>query len=173
MQEVLDEGIADYVGIGPIHATQTKKDHNPVLGSRGCRDILAMLEDSPIKAVAIGGLNEATTPNLLSQSPAYIEKTKIYRYLDGVAVVSAIAASPKPREAAERLRKLLKDRQPTYPQESQAASTSAESMVQAACELLKQLKTTDPLVVQHITNQVSPFLCTELAIWSYPLISVM
>jgi len=57
MQAVIDEGVADYVGIGPCFGTQTKKNLNPIMGPRGVRDVLEVLGDSPIKAVIIGECN--------------------------------------------------------------------------------------------------------------------
>ena len=54
LQTVLDEGVADYVGIGPCFGTQTKKNLNPIMGPRGVRDVLEVLGDSPVKAVIIG-----------------------------------------------------------------------------------------------------------------------
>lgn len=54
LQTVLDEGVADYVGIGPCFGTQTKKNLNPLMGPRGVRDVLEVLGDSPVKAVIIG-----------------------------------------------------------------------------------------------------------------------
>lgn len=154
LREVLNEGVADYIGIGPVHATQTKKDHNPALGSRGTRDILALLEDSPVRSVAIGGLNETTIPNLLAQSPAFVEKTSQYRTLDGIAFVSVVAASNKPAEAVDRLSRIIKS-QPRYSAISEGFSSevSKESLVAGICSLLQKLRDTDPLIIQNITNR--------------------
>jgi thiamine-phosphate diphosphorylase/hydroxyethylthiazole kinase len=55
LREVLEQGVADYVGIGPCYGTQTKKDLNPVVGTRGVRAILEVLGESEVKAVVIGG----------------------------------------------------------------------------------------------------------------------
>lgn len=51
---VLDEGVADYVGVGPCFGTETKKNLNPIMGPRGVRDILEVLGESEVKAVVIG-----------------------------------------------------------------------------------------------------------------------
>ena len=45
---------ADYVGIGPIWNTSTKKDIKNVLGVRGVGRILDALDGSRVKAVGIG-----------------------------------------------------------------------------------------------------------------------
>lgn len=155
LQEVLSQQVADYVGIGPTHATSTKKDHNPALGVRGTRDILALLEDSPIKTVAIGGLNATTIPNLLAQSPAYIDKTGKYRKLDGVAVVSAIAASTTPGKAAAELAGLMRQQAVEYTYPSKDALTDVASLTAKVGEHLSKLRKSSPSIVQHITNRES------------------
>jgi hypothetical protein len=45
---------ADYVGIGAVWATQTKKLTEPVVGVRGVGAMLQVLDGTDIKAVAIG-----------------------------------------------------------------------------------------------------------------------
>lgn len=48
---------ADYVGIGPVYMTSTKKVANPPLGPRNLGDILEVLENTTVKSVAIGTLH--------------------------------------------------------------------------------------------------------------------
>jgi thiamine-phosphate diphosphorylase/hydroxyethylthiazole kinase len=48
------EGLADYVGIGPIWPTKSKKDLLPILGPRSVGPILDELEGTKIKSVVIG-----------------------------------------------------------------------------------------------------------------------
>lgn len=166
LHEVLEapSGQVDYIGIGPVHATQTKKDHNAVLGVRGTRDILALLGTSNIKAVAIGGLNPTTLPNLARQSPAFIAETGQYRCLDGVAYVSCVAASSEPQEAAENMtrlaRKLLKP--PT--RSATTLEYNASEIVQRAGDILQAMRDADPRIVQHVTNQVVMNDCANLAL---------
>lgn len=45
---------ADYVGIGPVYATFTKKVTTPLLGPRNLGGILTALENTDVKSVAIG-----------------------------------------------------------------------------------------------------------------------
>ena len=45
---------ADYIGIGPIWNTTTKKDLKTLLGVRGVGPILGALEGTNVKAVGIG-----------------------------------------------------------------------------------------------------------------------
>ena len=48
----------DYVGLGPVWPTQTKKVSSPVVGVRGIGELLEVLESSPegqgVRAVSIG-----------------------------------------------------------------------------------------------------------------------
>jgi len=83
---------ADYLGAGPAYATATKLDTDPELGPDGLRRIVDAVS---IPVVAIGGINAANLPSLRGLG------------LAGVAVVSAICASPDPRHAAAALRRLF------------------------------------------------------------------
>ena len=49
---------ADYVGIGPVYTTSTKKVTNPLLGPRNLGQILEALENTEVKSVAIGTFNQ-------------------------------------------------------------------------------------------------------------------
>lgn len=71
------EGGADYLGYGPIFATQTKPDHEPVVGVAGLQ-LVRSLTSLPI--FAIGGI-----------TPANVEAVR-KAGADGVAVISAIAS---------------------------------------------------------------------------------
>jgi thiamine-phosphate pyrophosphorylase len=54
---------ADYIGIGPVFATPTKKIPDPVIGIDGMRE---MLSASTVPAVAIGGINLENLPIVLA-----------------------------------------------------------------------------------------------------------
>lgn len=153
--EVLQENVVDYIGIGPVHATLSKKDHNPKIGVRGVRDILELMGESSIKTVAIGGLNEETTSNLLAQSPAYIKSTGQYRRLDGIACISAISHHGDPKKAAQILSSMLRagPSMPCPPARTQGAATS-ENLITEICSLFNNLRRTGPAVCHNITNQV-------------------
>ncbi|PRQ73460.1 thiamine biosynthetic bifunctional enzyme Thi4 [Rhodotorula toruloides] len=183
MQVVMDEGVADYVGVGPCFGTQTKKNLNPILGPRGVRAVLETLGESEIKAVIIGesivlsacfrirrirrirragrsgctlagGITPSTIPNVLAQTPAPLPSGG-YRALDGLAVVSAIAASTEPETAARELREMF-DRKPAYPSRLlDPGELSADHVVEQAVELLRILKDGEKTpLVHHITNFV-------------------
>ena len=86
----LPDGTVDYVGIGVIRPTTTKPDHPPALGVDGFR---ALAADSPVPAVAIGGIGMADVAALREAGAA------------GVAVVSAVCAADDARAAARDLRR--------------------------------------------------------------------
>ena len=75
----------DYIGVSPVYATATKTDTAPPFGLDGLREAVRI---SRHPAVAIGGMNANTAPDVL--------KTGV----DGIAVVSAICSAPDPKAAA-------------------------------------------------------------------------
>ena len=80
-----DAGLADYLGIGPVHPQHTKGDASAPLGLGGFASLRRMTR-KPV--LAIGGVKPADVA-LLSQEGA-----------DGMAVVSAIMAAEDPEAAA-------------------------------------------------------------------------
>jgi thiamine-phosphate pyrophosphorylase len=52
----------DYVGVGPVYATPTKKNPDPVIGLDGMREMLAV---ATVPAVAIGGITLENLPMVL------------------------------------------------------------------------------------------------------------
>ena len=52
-KKAVEDGV-DYIGIGAVWSTQTKKLTNPVVGVRGVGEILDCLEGTQVKAVGIG-----------------------------------------------------------------------------------------------------------------------
>lgn len=53
VKKAISEGV-DYVGIGPVWGTLTKKVSSPVVGPKGIGEMLETLDGSSVKAVAIG-----------------------------------------------------------------------------------------------------------------------
>ena len=78
----------DYVGIGSVHATASKRDAAPALGVDG---FAALAASTFLPAVAIGGVTVSDVPGLRAGGAA------------GVAVISAICAAADPRAATARL----------------------------------------------------------------------
>mgnify|MGYP005834506641 CR=1 FL=1 len=87
----VDPTIVDYVGIGPIFTTTTKKDAAAPVGLEGFQKLSLA---SPVPCVAIGSVKADHIPALV--------KAKA----DGIAVVSAICGQPSPYEATRELRTL-------------------------------------------------------------------
>jgi thiamine-phosphate pyrophosphorylase len=53
----------DYVGIGPVYPTPTKKDHDPAIGLEGMKTMLA---NATVPSVAIGGISLEILPQVLA-----------------------------------------------------------------------------------------------------------
>ena len=73
--QAVDSGIVDYIGMGPVFATQSKKDADPVIGLDGLR---AMVAAKTLPGVAIGGIKSEHASDIRAINP------------DGIAVISAI-----------------------------------------------------------------------------------
>lgn len=80
-----DPEIVDYLGLGPVFATQTKPDHARSIGFDGLAQLVSL---SPLPTVAIGGLKPDHTSG--------VHRAKA----DGMAVVSAICGQDDPIAAA-------------------------------------------------------------------------
>lgn len=78
----------DYIGIGPVFPTGTKKDAAPVVGLEGLQ---ALLRTAPVPAVAIGGISEVNARSVFETG------------VSGIAVVSAVCGKSDPEAAARRL----------------------------------------------------------------------
>jgi thiamine-phosphate pyrophosphorylase len=88
-----DDG-ADYLGVGAIYPTDTKSD----AGISTQEDLLKIKEDITIPVVAIGGVKEDNTRQIIEE----------YDF-NGVAVVSAIMLRDNPRESSENFSRIIKD----------------------------------------------------------------
>jgi thiamine-phosphate pyrophosphorylase len=82
---------ADYIAFGPIFDTQTKNDHEPVVGLNGLRELKDILGRTPV--VAIGGITEANF------------RTAFDAGADSVAVISDLLREPK--EIPQKLKRML------------------------------------------------------------------
>lgn len=103
----------------------------------------------------LGGISETTIPNVLSQCAAPLDKG--YRSLDGLAVVSAIAASLEPQEAAKRLLSLFRaGSSRAFPLDTAALSPDSKAakaleVIELACALLVKLRQGPNPLIHHIT----------------------
>ncbi len=75
----------DYIGCGPVFPTKTKADHKPVIGVSG---LSAMVSQSPVPVVAIGGIDAGKAGLCFDAGAA------------GVAVISTITRSSDPKKSA-------------------------------------------------------------------------
>jgi thiamine-phosphate pyrophosphorylase len=88
---VAGQGCADYVAIGPVFATASKANPDPVIGLEGVRRARE-LTGRPL--VAIGGITRATCRSVIEAGA------------DSVAVISDLAGDP--RKSAEEFLRLLR-----------------------------------------------------------------
>lgn len=82
----------DYVGVGPIFATSTKKNARPALG---IAELQKIVQTRTIPKVAIGGINQSNAGEVLAAG------------VDGIAVVSAICGQDDIAGATKKLVDLL------------------------------------------------------------------
>lgn len=84
--EATEQG-ADYIGFGPLFPTETKADHEPVVGIEGLKKV-RLLTSLPI--VAIGGIQPSSVLQIITAGA------------DAVAVASGVLNSSDPQEAIKR-----------------------------------------------------------------------
>lgn len=92
-KEAIENG-ADYLGIGTVFFTATKKDIKIPIGTKKLKAITKL---SPIPAVAIGGIGLQNLHSVLACG------------VDGVAVVSAILGDKNPKEISKRFQQIIKE----------------------------------------------------------------
>lgn len=90
-------GTIDYLGVGAVHATPTKKDHPEPLGHAGLARAAGL---SALPVIAIGGIGPADVAPLARAGAA------------GIAVVRAVCGADDPRAAAKNLRILWEENTP-------------------------------------------------------------
>jgi thiamine-phosphate pyrophosphorylase len=92
--EAADREPIDYVAVGPVFATRTKRDPHPAIGLAGVRSARARTR---LPLVAIGGIDADTAAAVIEAGA------------DGVAVVSAVLAEDDVAAAVRRLRAAIGD----------------------------------------------------------------
>ncbi|KAH6897639.1 thiamine biosynthetic bifunctional enzyme, partial [Coprinopsis sp. MPI-PUGE-AT-0042] len=147
----VDHG-ADYVGIGSVYGTMTKKLTSPVVGVRGVGERLKVLDGTNVKAVAIGGIKSG---NLWRTLHGAVSDSG--HALDGVAVVSEIMASTEPRKTVEKLAKIVKSFKDEHMCVAEvrisSPALSKETVLDGVATLMRKIRNANPLVHQ-ITNGV-------------------
>ncbi|GEQ67755.1 hypothetical protein JCM33374_g1420 [Metschnikowia sp. JCM 33374] len=156
--QVCAEGVADYVGLGTLYATQTKNTKPPGGPINNRRSLKVLREhnsknDRKISCVAIGGINQNNVAKVRHQCRIPGQT------IDGVAIVSCIMASP---DAASATRTLVENYNGAFVSDfSQFSPEQKLSSFHAK-----------PLV-HHITNNVVKNFCANvtLAVGGSPIMS--
>ncbi|MFE4523405.1 thiamine phosphate synthase [Cytobacillus firmus] len=84
---------ADYLGIGPIYPTSTKKDAKTVQGITFLKELKSASLQIPV--VGIGGINSKNTPPIMDAGA------------DGVSVITAISQADSPEKSARELKEAV------------------------------------------------------------------
>ncbi|KAI8373552.1 Hydroxyethylthiazole kinase family-domain-containing protein [Choanephora cucurbitarum] len=135
---------ADYLGIGAVWFTSTKKNIKEPLGVTGVQRILKSMEANPVPTVAIGGISAQNACELLEGSST--EKL----YIDGLAIVSAIMAAEDPKVACEELVQLIKK---SFRTMGVRSISSADQVIEYAIRAAINIKNKTPMI-HHMTNYV-------------------
>lgn len=169
---------ADYLGIGTLYATSTKKNTKDIIGINGIRKILHYLHtaDEPsrtIKTVCIGGVNALNIQLVTFQLTAPSSPTTTPKSIDGVALVSAIIAAQDVEQASANLKTLLST-PPNFTTSPPPTDnwTSLSALHSACLSATKALHSTSPLT-HNMTNLVVQNFAASvaLAIGASPIMS--
>ncbi len=82
----VDKTIVDYIGIGPVFPTQSKRNAPPAIGIASLGDLAAL---APVPCVAIGGITVEHAPAVYASG------------VSGIAVVSALSYADDVQAAAK------------------------------------------------------------------------
>lgn len=85
----IDKTIIDYIGMGPVYPTTSKKKPDPTLGLSGLREIIAI---KAVPGVAIGGITPQNIHEVRACKP------------DGIAVIRAICQAHNIADVVAKLR---------------------------------------------------------------------
>lgn len=171
IKQAIEDGV-DYVGIGAVYGTQTKKLSQPIIGVRGVGAMLAALDGTRIKSVAIGALGLhsflSIDSDIIWSPEGGIKATNLLRTLhgvvsttghslDGVAVVSDIVASQTPKLAAESLSQIFQEFQSSFNKDtlgleivgkSDSSFLTQDDIMEGVTKLVKEIRKLNPLVHQ-------------------------
>jgi len=165
---------ANYLGIGTLYATNTKKNTKDIIGINGIRKILKYLDNGSeaeqnVKTVCIGGVNASNLARITHQLAAPSIPSKVPKSIDGVAVVSAIISASDPKAAASHLFTLSTSAPPftshsTAPH-SQLSNPSSEiaHVLSSATKATKSVRDKSPLS-HNMTNLVVQNFAANIAL---------
>ncbi|KAH8146186.1 uncharacterized protein LAJ45_09884 [Morchella importuna] len=151
-----------YLGVGPVYATPTKPDHNTPLGLDGLQQLLQHIPAN-LPCCAIGGINAQNAGTVMNASRS---KTSPASSLNGLAIVSAIMASPEPAKTCKSLKSLIV---PSILYKNPQKVNLTSYLLQ----MLRNFRENGPPLIHHITNNVSKTLHANvtLAIGASPIMS--
>ncbi|KAK7207450.1 Hydroxyethylthiazole kinase family-domain-containing protein [Myxozyma melibiosi] len=162
--KAVEDGV-DYLGVGAVYDTSTKIPKQPPIGISGLRKILSYLSSVHryMPAVAIGSINLQTARNVLNLSAVPS------RSLDGIAVVSAIIASPDPETVSRELLQIVKE--PPYWM-SVVKDRTPPAIIADVPTIIAKVQETTPLV-HHLINRVATNFAANvtLAVGASPVMS--
>ncbi len=97
IQKYHEEGVVDYVGVGPFRFTTTKKELSPILGLEGYKQIIQQCNaaDIQLPIIAIGGIQLTDIQDIMTTG------------LHGIAVSSLITKSDNKYKLIENIHTLL------------------------------------------------------------------
>jgi len=93
-QKCLVEG-ADYIGFGPVYATASKADADPVTGIKLLKQAVEIIS---LPIIAIGGISVENAPEVMRAGA------------QGIAVISAVCCQEDPEQATRALRQALQEK---------------------------------------------------------------
>lgn len=152
-------GDANYLGLGPVFSTATKKDHKSVIGTTMVQHILHRLSaivPCATPVVAIGGINISNVQRVMFQSTSSVKS------LDGVAVVSSIIAAEDPQVAASTLKELITHVPTTMSLEARS-TLNLRAAIGKVPEIVKDLAAKSPLC-HNMTNLVVQNFAANVAL---------
>jgi len=167
--EAAVRGGADYLGVGTMFSTATKKDTKGIIGTAGTQEILEAVAGwerevgRRVQTVSIGGINLSNVQRVIYQSQAPSKG------LDGVAVVSALIAAQDPQVAAGKFRELIASREEApfatlvYPPEVQSEDLLEAYLGRDIPAVLKRVQETKPLC-HNMTNLVVQNFAANVAL---------
>lgn len=173
--EAIDNG-ADYLGIGAVYDTSTKKLTKPTLGTSGVQEIIRSCSQSTEPTwhgwtVAIGGLNASNIDRVLFASQVeVVHETGMANQLNGIAIVSALMASSEPQKAARELKDIMR-KGPVFNCLQRDSEGSTDLRV-TLMSIIDKVRLRSPLVHQMTNNVVKNFSANvTIAIGASPIMS--
>ena len=94
IKQRIDEKV-DYIGLGPLHYTSTKKHLSPILGHKGVRELMQYLKENKynVPVIVVGGVTEPDIKPLLTHG--------VY----GIGVSMLLTNSHFPKETIIKIKK--------------------------------------------------------------------